>query len=215
MGSTLTAANCNVYNNFIYDIAANGFNGSNLDDNGYGIAVNAGGGYNIYYNSVNMNTNPLTIVGNPSAIIITSLVTTAGGVNIRDNIFANTQTIGTERYAIYSGAASTVFSSIDYNDYYTTGPDLGFIGGSNRTNLAAWQTGTGQDVNSLSVQPNFTSSTDLHLVATTNSGQCGTIGCGEFIGTHIRCSYIADLSINIGGIGCYRCTIAVEAAIGC
>ena len=192
LGSTLTAANCNVHNNFIYDVAANGFAGGAVDDNGYGIVVNAGGGYNIYYNSINMNTNPLAIGGNPAAINVTALVTTAGAVDLRNNILANTQTTGTERYAIYSGAANTVFSNIDYNDYYTTGPNLGFIG-SNRANLAAIQTGFGGNTNSLNVQPNFTSATDLHLVAATN---CRLDGYGIPIAT-----YTTDIDAQVRDAG--------------
>src|SRR2546430_9616746 len=39
----------------------------------------------------------------------------SGSVDLRDNILANSQTLGT-RYAIYSGAAASVYSNIDYND---------------------------------------------------------------------------------------------------
>ena len=161
-------------------MAAFGFAGGAVDDNGYGIVVNAGGGYNIYYNSINMNTSQTLVTGLPAAINVTALVTTAGAVNLRNNIFANNQLIGTERYAIYCGAANTVFSNIDYNDYYTAGPNLGFIG-SNRSNLAAIQAGFGGNTNSLNVQPNFTSATDLHLVAATN---CGLDGFGTPIATY-------------------------------
>jgi hypothetical protein len=178
LASTLTAAATVISNNFISDVAAIGFAGSTSADNGYGIIAETGGGYNIDYNSINMNTNQTTVTGLPAAINITSGITTAGSVNIRDNIFANNQTVGTDRYAIFSSAANTVFGTIDYNDYYTAGPNLGFIG-SNRANLAAIQTGFGGNTNSLNVQPNFTSATDLHLVAGTN---CRLDGYGTPIG---------------------------------
>ncbi len=175
LSSTLTAANINVHNNFISDVASFGFAGNALDDNGYGIFLNSGGGYNIRYNSVNMNTNQTAVTGLSAAINISSGVATAGSVDMRNNIFNNSQTAGsTERYAIYSGAANTVYSAIDFNDYFTAGPNLGFIG-VNRANLAAIQAGFGGNTNSLNVQPNFTSATDLHLVATTN---CGLDGYG-------------------------------------
>ncbi|HMD00697.1 MAG TPA: hypothetical protein VKH37_11115, partial [Ferruginibacter sp.] len=174
LASTTTSTTATVYNNMIYDVAGYGFNAAGINDNGYGIVVSAGGGYKVYYNSVNMNTNQTNVGGLPSAINVTSGVTTAAAIDLRDNILANTQTTGTERYVIYSGAANTVFSNIDYNDYYTTGPDLGYIGG-NQSNLAAIQSGFGGNTNSLNVQPNFTSSTDLHLVAGTN---CGLDGYG-------------------------------------
>ena len=160
LGSSLTAANITVANNVIYDIAANGYSGVNVGDNGYGIVAETGGGYNIYYNSINLNTNQTSSTGNPACINITSGITTANSIDLRDNIFANTQTIGAQRYAIYSAAAATVFSNIDNNDYYTTGTNLGYLV-SARTNLAAWKTATGKDISSISADPLFTSSSNL------------------------------------------------------
>jgi hypothetical protein len=94
---------------------------------------------------------------------ISSAVTTTGGIDLRNNIFANNQTLGTERYAIYCGAASTVFSNIDHNDYYATGANLGYTGGSNKVDLAAWQAATGQDAHSISADPLYVNTTDLQL----------------------------------------------------
>jgi hypothetical protein len=157
--SSLTAANITVANNFVFDVASYGFATlSSLDDNGYGIILTSGGGYNLYYNTVHMNTNQ-TVNGLPAALNIYSGVTTAGSVNVRNNIFTNSQTVGTDRYAIYSSAANTVFAAIDYNDYYSSGPNLGFIG-SNRSNLAAIQAGFGGNLNSVSAQPVFVSASN-------------------------------------------------------
>jgi hypothetical protein len=162
LNSTLTAANIQVYNNSISDVAAVGFGGSSAIDNGYGIIIDAGGGYGVYFNSVNMNTNQTATNGLPAAFNVTSGVTTPNSIDVRNNVFVNSQTAGnTERYAIYSGAAASVYSNIDHNNYFTaTGANLGFLG-SARSNLAAWQTATGKDVNSVSVDPNFTSPTNL------------------------------------------------------
>lgn len=77
--------------------------------------------------------------------------------DLRNNIFANTQTAGNTRYAIYSGAANTVFSNIDYNNYYTLGAALGFIG-SARTTLADIQTGFGGNINSKALHRHRTES---------------------------------------------------------
>ena len=169
LNATSTAANVNVYNNFIWDVAGIGFSTAGANDNGYGIMVNAGGGYNIDYNTVVMNANQTSTTGLPAAINISSLVVTAGSLKIRNNLFVNAQTAGnTQRYAIYSSAANTVFSEINYNDYYsTTGPNLGFIG-SNRATLANIQAGFGGNLNSVSINPVFTSATDLHLVPASN-----------------------------------------------
>lgn len=170
LNATSTASNFTVSNNFIYDIAGYGWSNSGSGDNGYGIIVNNGGGYNIYYNSVSMNTNQTDITGLPAAFNVTSTVITANSLNVRNNIFSNSQTVGTQRFSVICNAATTVFTDINYNDYHSvSGPNLGFLG-SNVLNLAAWQTATGKDVNSLSVAPVFTSATDLHLVI---AGNCG------------------------------------------
>ncbi len=169
LSSSLTAANISLVNNFVSDVASNGFNGQTLDDNGYGIVLSAGGGYNILHNTVLMNTNQVSATGLPAAINIGSSLVTAASVDLRNNIFANTQTVGTDRYAITCGAANTVFSAINYNDYTAGGTNLGFIG-SNRSNLAAIQAGFGGNANSVSVVPAFVGAPDLHLVPASNTG---------------------------------------------
>lgn len=115
-------------NNFVSDVASFGFGGSTVDDNGNGIAVTAGAGYGIYNNTVVLTSNQGSAAGNPAALLVTSGVTLAGAVDVRNNIFANTQAGGsTERYSIYSGAANTVFSNINFNDYTSAGPNLGSL----------------------------------------------------------------------------------------
>ena len=152
-------------NNFIYDVAA--FGSATLIRNGYGIYLGAGGGYKLYYNSVNMNTNQTnTVSGVTAALLIAGTVTTAASLDIRNNIFVNAQTAGTPasaRYAIYSGNTNNnIFSAIDYNDYFSNGTNLGFIS-SARTALTDIQTGFGSNLNSVNALPNFVSSTDLHV----------------------------------------------------
>ncbi len=172
LGSSLTAANITLSNNFIWDVAANG-RASTSFHNGYGVYISGGGGYNLYHNTISLTTNQRLVTGLPACINISSSVTAPASIDIRNNIFANFQTVSTDRYAIISNAASTVFAYIDNNDYYTTGPNLGYLG-SNRADLTAWQTATGQDLNSISVNPDFVSSTDLHIntssLAVSNNG---------------------------------------------
>lgn len=158
-----TAANggVNIVNNFISDVSNYGYNGTSYLDNGVGITFNgASSGYKIYNNTINMSTNQTTAVGMTAAINVTSSITAAGAIDLRNNILVNAQTTS-NRYAIYSAAASTVYSNIDYNDYYSTG-NVGYLG-SARATLANWQTATGKDANSLNVNPVFVSPTDLHL----------------------------------------------------
>ncbi|MBK9464145.1 MAG: HYR domain-containing protein [Chitinophagaceae bacterium] len=170
--STSTASGLNVYNNFISDVASQGFNGTTATDNGYGIMINSGGGYNIYFNTVVLNTNQ----GAGAASGITAAINLASGlgvgaINLQNNILGNSQTVGANRYAILSASANTTFASINYNDYYTAGPNLGFIG-SNRVDLAAVQAGFGGNANSINFLPTFVSLTDLHLDNTLGANWC-------------------------------------------
>jgi hypothetical protein len=109
-------------------------------------------------------------------MLVQSTVTTAGALDIRNNIFANTQTAGATRYAFYSGAANTVYTPIDYNDYFSTG-SVGFLGGA-RATLTDWQTATGQDANSKAVDPLFVSPTNLHIQPTSTMINMGVAGTG-------------------------------------
>ncbi len=171
LSSTSTSAAILVANNFVSDIAAVGYaSGSTSADNGYGIIVEAGAGYNIYYNTVLLNTSQTLTTGLPAAFNVTSGVTATGAINLVNNIFVNTQTLAsTTRYAIYSSAANTVFGTINYNDYYSAGANVGYIG-SNRTNLAGIQAGFLQNANSVAVLPVFANAApDLHLQRTGNS----------------------------------------------
>lgn len=166
--SNVAASNLLIYNNVVSDVAGMGYAlGGGLADNGNGIVIGNGGGYKIYYNTVVMNTNQ-TNAGRPSALNVLSTVTAAGAIDLRNNIFVNSQTQAGEKYTIYSGAANTVFSNINYNNYYSTGTNLGYIG-SARASLADIQTGFGGNVNSLNVQPMFVSASDFHLAATGNN----------------------------------------------
>ena len=168
LSSYSSAAAIGVYNNMISDVASYGYSFDSEFDNGYGIIVTLGGGYKIYYNTVLMNTNQVDIDGLPSAFNVTLGVSDPGAIDLRNNIFTNSQTIGTNRYAIYSSANNNVFSSIDYNNYFTTGPNLGYIAFSNLATMADIINGFGGNINSQNGQPSFISSTDLHL-ATPNA----------------------------------------------
>ena len=154
------SANVTVSNNFIGDVAGHGFNDVTPVDNGYGIVVSRGATYKIYNNSISLSTNQVDPGSITMAINIGPNVV-AGALDVRNNIFSNTETIGT-RYAIYNGSSSgaAVFSSINNNDYFAQ--NVGFQG-SARPTLANWQTATGQDVASISADPLFVSTKNLHI----------------------------------------------------
>jgi len=164
--SSLTS-NLTIVNNMIDDIAGYGYNSGGLADNGYGIIVDNGGGYNIYFNTVSMNTNQSSD-GLPAAFNVTNNVTGINSLNVRNNIFSNSQTMGVDRYSIICDAPANVFAQIDYNNYnHGSAPNIGYLG-SGIANLAGWKAATGKDVNSLSIAPVFVSSSDLHLVIGSN-----------------------------------------------
>ena len=148
-----------------------------------------------------MNTSQ-TVNGLPAAFNVTSGVTVAGAVNVRNNIFANSQTVGTDRYSIYSGATSAVFAAIDYNDYTSSGPNLGFIG-SNRAALSDIVTGIGGNANSFAVDPLFTTATDLHLM--TGSPM---IDVGVDLSPTVVLDYDGDARPLGGGYGLVRTNIS-------
>lgn len=173
LSGSASPANISVHNNFVSDVAGYGYSlGYASGDNGYGIILISGGGYNIYHNSVLMNTSQ-SVSGNPAALNITSGITSPSTLTIRNNIFANIQTVGTN-YAVVSNAPAGVLNDINYNDYYSTGATLGYFS-ANVTSLAAWRTATGKDAQSISVAPVFISTTvpaDLHLSAATGNNWC-------------------------------------------
>lgn len=164
LGSSITTSGtATLYNNLMYDLA--GYGSATVYNNGVGIYLATGGGYNIYYNTIKLSTNQTAATGYNECIYIGSSITTASSLDIRNNIFFTDQTVGVNRYAIYSASASgnTIFTDINYNDYYTTGTTLGYLNGTICANLAAWQTATARDLNSISVDPAFAGPADLRI----------------------------------------------------
>ena len=169
IASTSAVANMLVTNNIISGVSGYGYvAGGGVNDNGNGIVIGSGGGYRLYYNTVVMNANQ-TVSGRSSALNVISTVTAAGAIDLRNNIFVNSQTQAGEKYVLYSGSANTVFSNINYNNYFSSGTNLGFIGGAAKATLADIQTSFGGNINSYNVLPEFASATDFHIPAATNA----------------------------------------------
>ena len=162
-----------IFNNFIHSILGYGKN-SNVYDNGMGIAVISGGGYNIYFNSILLSTNQ-TVPGITACLFVGA--STSGTIDIRNNIFSNRQTTGT-RYTVYNSLTKTVFNTINYNDYFSTGY-IGYLLDP-VSNLAGWQAATSADGNSVVVDPIFVVSTgaisaiNLHLQPSSTLNDQGT-----------------------------------------
>ncbi|MCX6252216.1 MAG: GEVED domain-containing protein [Bacteroidetes bacterium] len=127
------------------------------------------GGLNIYYNSVYMSGN-LTYSGGTITTAILFYTSTITNIDLRNNIFmnsiVNTMNTSAKNYDIYSSSPAASFTQIDYNDYFPSGTQsvLGYMGGADKLTLTAWRTATGKDVHSLSVDPQFFTTTDLHTL---------------------------------------------------
>lgn len=135
-----------------------------------GIRIVGGSGHHIYHNSVNLyGTQTVSGVATTAALYITSSSVT--GAEVRNNIFSNSHSglTGSKSYAVYVPSGTT-FSVINYNDYYVSGTYgiLGYYAGE-KTTLAAWQTSSTQDQNSITGLPRFTSNADLHIPNGTKS----------------------------------------------
>jgi|GEM_PF-1095667 len=105
---------------------------------------------NIYHNNIHITSTSTSA----KAIYLES----GSNVNIQNNVLANTG----GGYALYNNASSNITSS-DYNDLYVIGTNIGGWINSAITDLAAWQVASGQDANSVSIDPFFVSATDLHV----------------------------------------------------
>lgn len=105
---------------------------------------------NIYYNNIVLNSGG----GNGRTIYLSNNSTNMAMQN--NNVMNNNG-----GYAIYAVTGS--IGSSNYNNLYSLGGTLGRIGNQNTASLANWKSATSQDANSISVNPSFMSTTDLHV----------------------------------------------------
>lgn len=169
LATNTAASNITIVNNSISDIYSRGDDGG-PEDGSNGIYIDNGGGYKIYYNSIHLfgivtNDNVSAHIVNAGISIYG--VTGTGNLDIRNNIIVNRQFfavpgVDKKSYAIYCVPSSSVFSNIDYNDYFVTGPDaiLGYLS-SDRTTIEQWRTATGKDASSITMDPDYLSASDL------------------------------------------------------
>ena len=131
---------------------------SSTTSTSYGIYSTNNGYCNIYNNSVNVASN-----GTNSRAIY---ATTGGECSLMNNSFVNEG----PGYAGYFTSIYTISSS-DYNNYYSGGStNFIYYGASNQTDLSTYQTTSGFDANSISVNPNYFSYEDLHSCGDSLSG---------------------------------------------
>ncbi|MFL6595213.1 MAG: beta strand repeat-containing protein, partial [Chthoniobacterales bacterium] len=171
--STGTAnANVVISNNMISNITGDGFDVASFPaDNPYGMYISGTqSGIKIYYNSINLFGNTLNQTGALSAGIVIGTGTTA--VDLANNVVTNNLGLsaasGTGAVGIWLQTAATQLSSAMNNDYLVNPSgggtkNIGRISATNSATLANWQAATGKETNSISADPLFSASTNLHI----------------------------------------------------
>ena len=169
------SSNLDIINNVIYNVISSyptstaGYNPCGIMVGSIGVSTtvsSVSGGINIDYNSINLYGSANRSIAALSYSVFFG--SGASNINLRNNILTNSinniNATGTasKAYSIYSQSASTAFSNINYNDYFVSGTQgvLGFLS-ADVTTLTALQTAFGQNVNSLNVNPDFNSNTNI------------------------------------------------------
>lgn len=167
-GGILLNANYGTVNVFNNVIDATEFTnvGDPVEARVYGIGINNPIGdavNNIYHNTVRIGSSDET--GVHAAFGMATVNTTSQTWNVKNNIFIvekDAENASVIHWPIAAEATSTL--EANYNNYYLSGAtaNIGFygeVGGD----LAAWQTASGQDANTTTVEVDFVSATDYHL----------------------------------------------------
>ena len=124
---------------------------------GEGSSTNNYGYYSYFSNYLNIYHNNIRN-GSSNAAAKGFQIYGGNNVNLQNNIFANEG----GGFAIYN-TSSNPFGTSDYNDLFTSGANIGYWSGSNTASLADWQVASAHDANSISIDPSFTSASDLHV----------------------------------------------------
>jgi hypothetical protein len=126
------------------------------------------GTYMVYYNSIYIGGTPTSgssygFFCKPTAIAQTK-------IDLRNNIIFNNRSGGTgKHYCIFDSTTSTMSFLSNYNDLYVATPGsngqyVAHRAGVDYATLAGWQTASNRDTHSISLNPDFTSNTDLHIL---------------------------------------------------
>ncbi|MEI6764877.1 MAG: CARDB domain-containing protein [Bacteroidota bacterium] len=165
--NTGTTANLTFSNNSIYKILGNGASSTTYGT--YGFYLYTGNTYNFYYNSVYLSGDRDAYTTKANSISACFYAYAGSSLDVRNNIFMNTQTAatnGVKSYSINSNVANTAYTAIDNNDYWVSGNQgmLGYLT-SDQSSLSSWQTATGKDSHSVNANPSFYATDNLHASA--------------------------------------------------
>jgi hypothetical protein len=159
--------NISIYNNFV-SIG----NSISSDIRIYGIYTQHATGttVGVYHNSTRLGGT----VDNATNFTAAMRFTNQGTTEVIDNIISNfrTKNLGSgNHYSIYIANTSVTYSG-DYNDLYTPQSPLAYRTGT-VTDLSTWQSITGEDANSISSDPLFVSTTNLHVQESSLTADAG------------------------------------------
>ncbi|MDO7848805.1 T9SS type A sorting domain-containing protein [Hymenobacter sp. M29] len=164
-----TAANASANrfdNNLVYALNSTATSGS---WNTSGINNNGGYGDQYYYNTVYLSGQLSNGAAGSAAFSNGNGIssTAATNIDVRNNIFSiigGTGLAATPLYAHYTTLTTYTGSTLNYNDLYVTVgatgvARIGRLNAVDATTLADWRTATGQEANSVSVDPQFVQTT--------------------------------------------------------
>lgn len=182
-----------ISNNLIYNIGAHGMNPGVSQNQANGIMVRHGGNLRIWNNTILLTGDYLyggdTYAPSSSCILFWhQTAVNANNIDVRNNIFQNSMkntfidpdpSAWGKAYGIMVTDKVT-FSHLDNNDYFIDGYEgqiaqLFCAGGTclvDFPTLASWQAYTGMEANSITVNPEFTSTTNL-IPTTTQMNNAG------------------------------------------
>lgn len=128
-----------------------------------GILKTAPHNANIYYNTININGSGVASgMANTAAFNRTG----AGTDDVRGNVFVNTRSnasSGGTHYVFNYGSTATLTQNDNITYSTGTGAMMGIVGGTPYATMANWISGTSLDANTIATNPNFISSTNVHI----------------------------------------------------
>ncbi len=114
----------------------------------------------VFYNSVN-------VYGTAAGTKYAALLQYSSGIQLINNILSSPG----GGYAIYNSDNQLNLAISNYNDLYTSGANLCYFNGNNYSTLNAWTAAVSRDAQSISVNPNFVSNTNLHAYISSLDGK--------------------------------------------
>lgn len=148
----------NIYNNFFSDFQC--LNANTAATPVFGIYCQDTVQTNIYFNSINM-----TPVNNTTGMVAPIGFGNSGAkANIKNNILINSYSAATDNSYGYK-FPSTMTLNADYNDIVVLPTSAVTMRGARKfVTMKEWQDSTAQELHSVSLNPAFTSISDLHIM---------------------------------------------------